>query len=98
MTCCTTEYCISMLISLDKLTLRWLATMTCANCLFSQFLLVGYLRHNRNPWLFFNLKECNAHILKRETLVTIIKIIFGSFANITTWQRFNLEILLEECG
>ena len=28
----------------------------------------------------------------------LVAIIFGGFENITIWQRFNLEILLEESG
>ena len=28
----------------------------------------------------------------------LLAIIFGGFENITIWQRFNLEILLEESG
>ena len=28
----------------------------------------------------------------------LVDIIFGGFENITIWQRFNLEILLEESG
>ena len=37
----------------------------------------------------------NKFTVKREMLVAII---FGRFENITIWQRFNLEILLEESG
>ena len=33
--------------------------------------------------------------VKREMLVAII---FGGFENITIWQRFNLELLLEVSG
>ena len=28
----------------------------------------------------------------------LVAIIFGGFENITIWERFNLEILLEESG
>ena len=28
----------------------------------------------------------------------LVAIIFGGFENITIWQRFNLEILLDESG
>ena len=35
------------------------------------------------------------HTVKREMLVAII---FGGFENITIWQIFNLEILLDESG
>ena len=31
-------------------------------------------------------------------LKMLVAIIFGGFENITIWQRFNLEILLEESG
>ena len=33
--------------------------------------------------------------VEREMLASII---FGGFENITIWQRFNLEILLDESG
>ena len=52
----------------------------------------GYIQHLkdihlRNFW--------NSCIVKREMLVAII---FGGFENIIIWQRFNLEILLDESG
>ena len=35
------------------------------------------------------------YTVKREMLVALI---FGGFENITIWQTFNLELLLEESG
>ena len=45
--------------------------------------------------LLFLFAEDSINTVNQEMLVAII---FGDFENITIWQKFNLEILLEESG
>ena len=53
--------------------------------------------HGCKKWGHASIRRCAStrYTVKQEMLVAII---FGSFKNITIWQRFNLEILLKESG